>query len=33
MWTGEVHIVFWCGDLRGKNNLEELDVDGIIGLK
>ena len=29
MWT-EVHIVFWCGDRREKNHLEELGFDGII---
>ena len=33
MWTGEVHIVFWCVDLREKDNLEELSADGIIILK
>jgi hypothetical protein len=33
MWTGKVYIVFWCGDLRGKDHLEEIGVDGIIILK
>jgi len=33
MWTREVHLVFWCGDLREKDHLKELGVDGIIILK
>ena len=32
-WTGEVHVVFWCSDLREKYHLEELSVAGIIILK
>jgi hypothetical protein len=34
MWrvwgTGEVHTGFWWGDLRERDHLEDLDVDGRI---
>jgi len=31
--TGEVHTVCWWGDLRERNHLEDLDVDGSVILK
>jgi hypothetical protein len=30
MGAGEVHIVFWWGDLMGKYHLEDPGVDGVI---
>ena len=34
MWhvwgKGEVHIGFWCGDLRDRNDFQDTGVDGII---
>jgi hypothetical protein len=30
---GEIHIWFWCGNLREKDKLENLGVDGRITLK
>ena len=27
---GEVHVRFWCGNLRERDQLESLDVDGWI---
>ena len=37
MWheweTRHVHIVFWWGDVRGRNHLEDLGVDGRTILK
>jgi hypothetical protein len=33
MGRGEVHTRFWWGNVRGGDNLEDPDVDGIIILK
>jgi len=37
MWhvwgRGEVHTGFWWGNLRDKNQLEDVDIDGRIILK
>jgi hypothetical protein len=37
MWhvweTGEVYIGFWWGELRERDNLQELGVDGTIIIK
>jgi hypothetical protein len=33
MATGEVDTEFWWGDLRERDNLEDLDIDGRIILK
>jgi hypothetical protein len=30
---GEIYIGFWCGKLRVRHHLEDLDVDGRIILK
>jgi hypothetical protein len=30
MGRGEVHTGFWCGDLKERNHLEDLGVDGRI---
>jgi hypothetical protein len=32
-WTGGVHIGFWWGELREIDHLEDLGIDGRIGLK
>jgi len=32
-WRGEVHIWLWCGNLKERYNLEDLDVDGEIILE
>jgi hypothetical protein len=33
MWIGDVDTGFWWGDLRERDHLEDLDVDGRIILK
>jgi hypothetical protein len=33
MVTGEVNTGFWCGELRERDQLEELDLDGRIILQ
>ena len=34
MWvTGEVHTGFWWGDLKSRDHLEDLSIDGGIILK
>jgi hypothetical protein len=33
MVTGEVHTGFWCGELRERSHLEELDTDGRVILQ
>jgi hypothetical protein len=30
---GDVHLGFWCGKLRGRDHLEDPDVDGNLIIK
>jgi hypothetical protein len=33
MGRGEVHTGFWCGDLKERDHLEDLGIDGRVILK
>jgi hypothetical protein len=32
-WRGEIHSVFWWGNMKERDRLEEPDVDGRIVLR